>query len=288
MTDFPQAGHQTRERIIWLNGEFLPESQARISPFDRGLLFGDGLFETIRAQNGKPMFLSGHLDRMRESARQFNLSWDNGLDWEGILNSLLRKNNLGTGLARAKIVLTRGCAPGLGLPHGEHPTCLALAENYLPPSPGAYAHGWDLFVSDQCVSPPLSPHKSLNYLFYMAAKQQAIDNGCHEALILDKDGLVVETCTASLLAYDSDGWFTPASPWQLPGTAFKQVERLLGEQGQMVRRRQIMVKNLLTSRWVWATNSLIGIMPVRSVAGHPMGSLNSDLADTLRARLFSS
>ncbi|SHL17157.1 branched-chain amino acid aminotransferase [Desulfatibacillum alkenivorans DSM 16219] len=286
MSDKQETACAPRERIIWLNGEFLPESQARISPLDRGLLFGDGLFETIRAQNGAPIFLEDHLERIKASARRFNLPWNSGLEWNSLLTRLIRKNNLQDGLARLKIVLTRGCAPGLGLPHAANPTCMALAENYLAPASGAYAHGWDLYVPEQCLSPPLSGHKTLNYLYYMATKQEAIDNGCHEALILDKDGMVAETCTANLLTYDINGWYTPATNWRLPGTAFKQVERLLKQQGHIIRRQPVMVRQLANAQWVWAVNCLMGVMPVRSIGGKPLASLNNESASALRAQLF--
>ncbi|MBI9077421.1 MAG: aminotransferase class IV [Desulfatibacillum sp.] len=280
------APNQTRERVIWLNGEFFPESRARISPLDRGLLFGDGLFETILAREGKPLYLDCHLKRLHESARYLKIPWDRGLDWKNILERLLHENRLETGLARGKILLTRGCAPGLGLPHADTPTRMVLAENYLPPSQGAYAHGWDLFIPPRTFAPPLAAHKSLNYLYYMFTKQQAIDNGAHEALIIDKDGMVAETCAGTLLAFDSDGWFTPASEWQLPGTAFQQVERLLRIEGYIVRRRPVTVQSLKSARWVWAANSLMGIMPVRSIDGEPIASLNNNLAASLRNRLL--
>ncbi len=101
--------------FVWLNDGLLPMDQARISVNDRGFLYGDGFFETLRAEAGSIWFLKEHLTRLQNSAAAFRLPFPQGLPWEERLGRLLTANGLEQATARVKILLTRGEAPGLGL-----------------------------------------------------------------------------------------------------------------------------------------------------------------------------
>ena len=120
---------------IWLNGHFTPLDEARISPLDRGFLYGDGLFETIRAEKGKILYLRMHLDRLGASLSELRIAIDPMPDWSPILNRLLRENGLAPGIAAIKIIVTRGISPSLGLPAPEKPTVCVIAGPYDPPPP---------------------------------------------------------------------------------------------------------------------------------------------------------
>ncbi len=274
------------EPVIWINSEYVPTAQAMVSPLDRGFLFGDGLFESLRSESGRVLHLAPHLERFATSANFLRIRLDQTINWRDILTFLLKKNNLGSGSARIKIMATRGVKAGLGLPDADSPTCIAMAERYEPPSDGQYARGWDLAACHLGSAPPLAPHKTLNYLFFMAAKQAALDAGANEALILDGDGNVAETSTGSILALDSRGWWTPKSSCQLPGTALQLVVRLLEDDGFEVERRAARPRDLTASSNVFVTNSLMGVMPVKSIDGQLIGSVDSEKAANLRKRLF--
>jgi branched-chain amino acid aminotransferase/para-aminobenzoate synthetase component 1 len=173
--------------VLWLNGNFIPLNQAAISPLDRGLLYGDGLFETLRAQGSRLLYLDEHLARFKASARVLNLSLPTEPAWPDIISELLARNRLQEGLARVKIVLTRGVDPDLGLPVPARPTLLIMAQAYTPPPPEAYAAGWRLGTFRQGAAPALAGHKSLNYIFYLWARQTMRQAGADEALILDQE-----------------------------------------------------------------------------------------------------
>lgn len=276
-----------REPVVWINNEFIPASRARISPFDRGFLFGDGLFESMRAENGVVFNLTLHLERLHASAADLRISLDKSIDWPGVLARLLHENSLNPGLARVKILATRGEAGGLGLPTAENPTCLALAVPYDPPSQAQYGRGWNLAAVRLGPAPPLARHKTLNYLYYMAARQEAVDSGANEALILDCEGNVSETAAGSILAMDDKGWWTPESRFQLPGATLQQLTDLLEARGETVSRRIARPKDLIASDCAFVLNSLMGVMPVRSIDGHPMTAVNAEKAQALRKRIFN-
>ncbi|MBW1992134.1 MAG: aminotransferase class IV, partial [Deltaproteobacteria bacterium] len=84
---------------VWLNDELVPAAAARISVQDRGFLYGDGFFETLRAENGRVLFLAEHLERLRASARDFRLPFPRGIDWQDRLQRLLQANGLADRLA---------------------------------------------------------------------------------------------------------------------------------------------------------------------------------------------
>jgi branched-chain amino acid aminotransferase/para-aminobenzoate synthetase component 1 len=274
--------------VVWLQGRLTPLAEARISPLDRGLLYGDGLFETLRAQDGQAPHLAPHLERMAASARVLRLAWPQGLDWAGAIAGLLAANGLaGPGtLARVKLLLTRGEAPGLGLPQAAQPTLLMLAEAYVQPTPEAYAAGLRLRVFRQGHAPPLAAHKSLNYLYYLLARQAAQEAGGDEAVILGPAGEVCEAAMGSLLIHDGQGWWTPASPWRLPGVTLGLVSALLAGMGQPVAARPGRPGDLLAAGTIWVLGSLMGVMPVAEVDGRALPNRQDRLADALQKIIF--
>ena len=165
------------EEFVWLNDNLIPLAQARVPVNDRGFLYGDGLFETLRAEAGRVLFLTEHLERLEASARTFRLPFPAKVPWQERLAQLLAANGLSRGPARVKILLTRGVAAGLGLPEECRPTLVIYAQPYTPPSPEEYAAGWPVVVFPEGRSTFVGRHKSLNYLFYLAARQFALDQG---------------------------------------------------------------------------------------------------------------
>jgi branched-chain amino acid aminotransferase len=258
------------EQFVWLNNELIPISQARVSVNDRGFLYGDGLFETLRAEAGRVQFLSEHLDRLRASARAFRLTLPAPVPWEERLSRLLAANGLSRGPARVKILLSRGEAPGLGLPEDSRPTLVIWAQPYTPPTPEEYNAGWPVAVFPQGRSTFVGRHKSLNYLFYLAARQYALDRGAKEALILEADGLVSEGAATSLIYLRQGAYYTPASPSALPGVTLAVLRRGLTARGLNLEDRPTTVAQLQEADGLWLANALMGLMPVAAIDGAPV------------------
>jgi branched-chain amino acid aminotransferase/para-aminobenzoate synthetase component 1 len=258
------------KQFVWLNDGLIPISQARVSVNDRGFLYGDGLFETLRADSGRVHFLTEHLERLAASARVLRLPFPANVAWPERLAQLLAANGLGRGPARVKILLTRGVAEGLGLPEECRPTLVIYAQPYTPPSPEAYAAGWPVVVFPEGRSTFVGRHKSLNYLFYLAARQFALDRGAKEALILEADGLVSEGAATSLIYLHQGQYYLPASASALPGVTVTVLGRGLAARGLSLETRPTTVAQLKEADGLWLANSLMGLMPVAAVNGTPV------------------
>jgi branched-subunit amino acid aminotransferase/4-amino-4-deoxychorismate lyase len=258
------------KHFVWLNDELIPISQARVSVNDRGFLYGDGWFETLRAEAGGVLFLPEHLERLRTSARAFRLTFPENVPWEERLAQLLAANGLMRGPARIKILLSRGVVPELGLPADCRPTLVIWADPYIPPSAEEYAAGWPVVIFFQGRSTFVGCHKSLNYLFYLAARQYALDQGAKEALILEADGLVSEGAATSLVYLHQGRYFTPAAASALPGVTLARLHRGLAARGLALEPRPTTIDQLKAADGLWLANSLMGLIPVAAMDGAPM------------------
>jgi len=253
--------------FVWLNDDLVPVDQARVSVNDRGFQYGDGFFETVRAEAGSIYFLTEHLARLEASAAAFRLPFPRDLPWGARLSRLLAANGLDRGPARVKILLTRGAAAGLGLPAAGQPTLVMWARPYEPPAPQEYAAGWPAVIFPERRATFLGRHKSLNYLFYLAARQYALDLGAREAIILEADGLVSEGAATSLVYFSQGGYCTPAAASALPGVTVAALGRALARKGSLLTEVPTTPAQLLQADGVWLANSLMGLMPVAAIDG---------------------
>ncbi len=256
-----------RTEFVWLNDELLPLDQARVPVNDRGLQYGDGFFETMRAEAGSIFFLTEHLARLEASAAAFRLPFPQGVPWRERLGRLLSANGLEQATARVKIMLTRGTAAGLGLPDETRPTLIIWAQPYASPPAAEYAGGWPLAVYPERRTTFIGRHKSLNYLFYLAARQYALDRGAREAVILEADGLVSEGAATSLVYTEDGRFYTPAAASALPGVTVAALGRALARQGLALAAAPTTLAQLLAAEGVWLANSLLGLMPAAALDG---------------------
>jgi branched-subunit amino acid aminotransferase/4-amino-4-deoxychorismate lyase len=275
---------EPNHEFVWLNDELIPISQARVSVNDRGLLYGDGLFETLKAEGGRVLFLVEHLERLQASSRAFNLPFPQ-IPWPERLTRLLAANGLSRGPARIKILLSRGLAEGLGLPTDCRPTLVIWARPYIPPLPAEYAAGWPVVVFPPGRATFVGRHKSLNYLFYLAARQYALDRGAKEALVLEADGLVSEGAATSLVYLHQGHYYTPASASGLPGVTLAVLHRGLSARGLSLEARPTPVAQLQEADGLWLANSLLGLMPVAAIdeAPRPVSQAGEFLREILAA-----
>jgi branched-chain amino acid aminotransferase len=280
------SDHKATE-TVYLNGGFLSLDEARISPLDRGFLYGDGIFTTMRAERGGVLYLKDHLDRLQQSLAELRLTVPSSVEWEATVAELLRRNRLHQEVASVKIVVTRGQSAMLGLPETGQATVVIYARPYEPPQPSTYQTGYRLHVFQNGCSPPLSRLKSLNYLYHLMARQAALDAGADEAVMLDAKGRLTETAAGSLLLRTGGEWWTPDSAYQLPGITLRHVMKLLEEAGLRVARRSAVAADLLSAETVWVLNSLIGIMPVSHVDRRPVTDPAPEEAGRLRVQFFA-
>jgi para-aminobenzoate synthetase component 1 len=257
-------GLSSNKRVFsWINGALLPIEEAKIPVTDQGLQYGYGLFETIRVENGIPDYLKEHLDRFNNSWEALMDSPPPDLTWDEIIRQVICANKLEEQTAAVKIMATFGSF--------EEPSCghsfIVTARSYTHRLSGKSEAGLHLVTYPEPRQTPLANHKTLNYLYYHLAGKWAKQNRADEALILNPDGTVSETNTASLLVINKNTVIIPVSLAVLPGIMVKAVTRHLQQSGFEIKPQKILPENLFSADHVWITNSLMGTVPVLSLDG---------------------
>ncbi len=258
-----------------LNAQMVDVEKACISADDRGLLMGDGIFETLRAYRGEPFRMGDHLERLFRSCSEFNLKppWTQAEIGRMVLD-LIRENELDS--ARVRITLTRGPHTGsMSMPVPVSPTLLITAEA-IPEgilegrAPGVtLAYAKLRFSADM----PLARHKTLSRMAHLAARAQAEREGADEALILDDKGNVATCSTGNIFAVYNEQLFTPPLTGPiLPGITRKAVLQIAREEGVPIREDFFSPIMLSGASEAFLTNSVRELVPVEEVGGQQIGS----------------
>jgi para-aminobenzoate synthetase component 1 len=268
---------------VWINGTLMPVEEAKISVADQGLQFGYGLFETIRVENGVPGYLEEHLNRFNNSWKMLMDSPHPDLTWDEIIRQVVWANGLQDKTAAVKIMATFGSR--------EEPSCshsfIVTARPYIHRLSGKSEPGLHLITYQEPRQTPLADHKTLNYLYYHLAGKWAKKNQGDEALILNPDGTVSETNTASLVLINKNTAIIPVSRAVLPGIMAKAVTRYLGHSGFKIKSQKVLPEELYLADQVWITNSLMGVVPVLSLDGKPLAH-PTNLWQKINARVLAS
>lgn len=254
---------------IWLDGELVDESEAKVSVFDHGLLYGDGVFEGIRIYNRRIFQLEEHIRRLFDSAQAIMLK----LPWtpEEVCRftvDTVRANGLDDGYVR--LVVTRG-AGGLGLnPYlCKKPGMFIIASTIQLYPPETYEQGLKIITCATRRPPPgsMMPQvKSLNYLNNIMAKIEALQAGALEAVMLNEQGYVAE-CTGDNIFLMRDGRLhTPrVSDGSLDGITRRVILGIAGNLGIEVEQRAITRYDLYTSDECFLTGTAAEVVPVVSL-----------------------
>ena len=265
----------------WLNGKFVDVAKARISPLDRGFLFGEGLFETWRTYRGRPYGLDAHLARMASSAKKLGIPFDASEPWAERCAELARRNGMLKSDGAVRMTITRGHGPvSLLVDSTDEPTTLML---YRPleaslgqaKSAGVAAH---LFNIGSGVCERQRQVKSLNYLPAILARAEARKHGCVEA-IYHTDGsanghgsVVLEGTTSNVFIVTKGVVRTaPISAGLLPGVT-RHKTLAIARKIAKVKEELFTTDDLLAADEVFVTGSGIEVMPVvkidrRKIAG---------------------
>ncbi len=246
--------------ITSIDGVLVPPEQATISILDRGVLYGDGLFEVLRTLHGKPVWLDDHLARLSASARELQLAVPAALaDWVRAAIAAA-----GPGDHRVRVVVTRG--PG-GI--GERLSALGsghaiVVVEPLPPPPRKLA----LAIVDWPLPRRAGPaHKTLAYLDHALARELAAAAGADEAVRLDADGHVAECATANIFAVSAGALVTPPVAGILPGVTRARVLALAAGLGIATHERALAVPELRAADEIFATSALRGVIAVTRLDG---------------------
>lgn len=281
------------EDIVYLNGSLLSRSQAKVSVFDHGFLYGYGLFETMRAYQGKIFLLGRHLKRLLSSAAIIGLSPGLAeIDLGKACVDALAANGLAD--ARLRLTVSRGevdSFPGYDI--DTVPTVLVTAVGYSGLSAQIYDNGFRAMASSLCRNGQshLSRLKSTNYLLNLLAKMEVEEAGLDEALLLNEKGLITEGSISNVFFVTSRSLVTPAlESGILPGITRSVVMELASAMGISVTEGELRLEDLGRFDEAFLTNSVMEIMPlveVRNSVGSSM-DIGSGKPGELTKRLMAA
>ena len=267
----------TNELLIYIDGKYYPKSEAKISVYDHGLLYGDGVFEGIRAYNGIVFKLKEHIDRLYKSAYPIFLKIPLGkAELTDAVLETLKKNNLTN--AYIRLVVTRGVGD-LGLDPRKCPkaTIIIITEPLLQlHSAEKVKNGINTtiaWVKRNPVDTATHEMKSLNYLNSILGKIEANNTGVDEAICLDKTGYVCEGVGENIFIVSNGKLLTPSlSSGALDGITRALVIRLANKLGIEVIQRNITPNELFTADEVFFTGTAAEVAPIREVNKRVIGT----------------
>jgi len=257
--------------IVFLNGDFVASDVARIDPGDRGLLLGDGLFETMRCFQGRAFALDAHWERLSHGAGVLQISLPlNCQELGQHIAQLLSLNQLDQGDAGVRFTLTRGVGQrGISLPSNVKPTilmtCFSISEKPL--------RAVSLMISDVVINEhsPLAACKTLGYAENIIARQQAQSQGYDDALLCNTKGQIVSASSANVFLVIDQQLHTPAlSCGALPGIMRQQILRIAKQQDIPIHERVILPEDLQKAEEAFITNSLLPLLPISRIDQHSL------------------
>jgi branched-chain amino acid aminotransferase len=260
---------------IYIDGQFYDKENAKISVFDHGLLYGDGVFEGIRFYNGRVFRLEEHIDRLFDSARAIALNI--GMDKSAVIEATLetiRQNNLQDGYIR--LVVTRGVGDlGLNPMLCPKASIFVIASKITLYSADKYENGLDVVTCATRRIPhgALSPMvKSLNYLNNVMAKIEAQNAGAGEGLMLNEQGFVSE-CTGDNIFIIKNGVITtpPISAGALAGVTRSVVFDLAAEFSIPIHEPMMTRYDIFTADECFLTGTAAEIIPAVKLDTRPIG-----------------
>jgi branched-chain amino acid aminotransferase len=272
----PRRATGVKEAKIYIDGKFYPEAEAKISVFDHGLLYGDGIFEGIRFYNGRVFRLEEHLRRLWDSAHSIQLKIPMTMrEMSDALLETIRQNHLRDGYVR--LVVTRGIGNlGLNPAQCKSPSVIIIAATIALYHEDFYRKGLTIVT---CATRRISPAalnpavKSLNYLNNVMARIEADLAGADEALMLNDAGNVAE-CTADNVFIVKHGQIStpPVSAGALQGITRSVVFEIAAKLGIKVLETDITRHDVFVATECFLTGTAAEIVPVVKVDGRLIGS----------------
>ena len=244
---------------MWLDGALIPEDDARISPQNRGFLYGDGCFETVRIQGGAPFRLDAHFERLRDGLEVLRIEppWSVE-DLRQGARKVVETNGVVEGLVRTTVIAgerstTRGMATI---------TTRALPE--IPPQPALH-----VAATVRRLSGPLSQIKSISRVAESVAFREAEAEGAFDAVLLNEKGRIVETTARNVFVVSDGALLTPATyEGALPGITRGAILEIAARAKIRARETSVSLDRLRGADEVFLSGSGVGVLGIASVDGH--------------------
>ena len=255
--------------IVYVNGSYQPKAEARISPFDRGFLFADAVYEVIPVFGSKAVLLDNHLIRLDNSLQELRIRNPHSkAEWISIIDTLILKN--GGGDIGIYLQVSRGAEEGRDhfYPPNITPTVFAMATPIVASPKDTSGISVITLEDNRWLRCDI---KSTSLLANIMVRQQARDAGADDAILI-KDGVLTEAGSASVLTVESDTVITrPNSNQLLPGTTRAMVLELAAKAGIKCQDEIISEERLLAADEICLLSATKGIVPVIQIDGKAVG-----------------
>lgn len=265
----------SRRTYAYVNGKITPSEKAVISVHDRGLVLGDGLFETLRAVAHRPQFLSLHYARLSKSAKRLRISVPVKQEaLRALVADLCRRSRLDDAVVR--ITLTRGrYLGGLAIDPSIPPSLIVTVAPVSGLPPELYEKGVKVAISDinkAAASGLDASIKSINYLANIFAKAQADRKGCYEAILLGPHGEIAELSTSSFFGVIDGVVVTPPiEVGILPGITRQVLLRIMRREGIPHHEGALYPKDAAHMSEAFLSSSVRGPVPITRIEGQKVG-----------------
>lgn len=270
--------------LINIDGSYIDPAQACLPLDDGAVLFGDTLFETLKAKGGRIRFLEEHLDRIELASRLLEFPFARDVARNALMETARR---LDAPVVRLRLTLTRGSFSGLQLPPAAQGRFFLLARPYTEPTENERATGVDCVIAPNRRVNPLShlpQMKRGNYADCLYAAAFARNRGVREALFVSDEGSVLEGASSNFFAVLNDVLVTPpAGELVLAGIMRRQVLRAAAALGLRGEERSLPLADLYAADEVFLSNSLIDVLPVGRLESLPLrrGTLTERLRNEI-------
>ncbi len=260
-------------RWVHWQGELVPADEARVSVFDAGFLYGDGMYETMRTYEGKTFARERHLRRLAGGAERISLRPPSDARITAAIDEVLEANHQLSAIVR--VTVTRGqLARRLDLSSAGAPSWLVATDPIPPGADEEVARGIGVIYSRWTRSSenPLAGVKSTNYQTSLFARNEAREAGVREVFVPNESGEIVEAAAANVFLVDDAGLVTPpVRAGVLPGITREIVLELAAESGIPVREDTLARERIAAAREVFLSGTTIRVAPVVTVGGTAVG-----------------
>ena len=256
---------------VYFNGEYVPKDSVRLSPDDRGFLFGDGIYEVVRSYAGRIFCLDQHLRRMHNGLCELRIRGADAAQFGEVVQELLTRNDLAHDDAIVYLQVTRGAAPRR---HAfpltpTTPTMYAVASSFQ--SRGDPTSGTKVITTPD-IRWTRCDIKTVNLLGNCLANQQAQESGATEAVLV-RDGVALEATASSFFGvFDGEVRTAPKSNYILPSITRSVALELCVELGIPHREAPIFVNELPAAEELFLAGTTVEIMPILEIDGHTVGN----------------
>lgn len=265
---------EVKEPLVYIDGSYYPKSQAKVSVYDHCFLYGDGVFEGIRAYDGRVFKLDEHIDRLYSSAKAIKLEIPMSKEeLKKVIIDTLRVNELKD--AYVRVVITRGIGDlGLDVRKCPKASIIVIVEPWGPYYGDLYERGLKVITasirrhSPRCLNPNI---KACNYLNNILAKIEANLAGADEAIMLTMEGYVSEGTGDNVFVVKNGELITPPAVYILRGITRQAIIELANEMGIPVKEQDITPYDLYNADEVFLTGTAAEVAPVVEVDGRIIG-----------------